>query len=119
MGVLSILTTATNIFPAIKIPIIAVTWRDTGLLSDEMADRIVRFPERTAQTVLKDVEHTESQSVNGTAVDSCPAGIVTHLEVASTETTALQAELSRINIQTRRLTAAVLLIKALRGGWFG
>ena len=42
---------------------------------------------------------------------------MTYLEVASTETTALQAQLSRINILTRRLDAAVLLIKALGGGW--
>ena len=33
-----------------------------------MAKRIVLFSERTAQTVVNDVEHTESQSVNGTAV---------------------------------------------------
>ena len=45
------------------------------------------------------------------------AGLVTYLEVASTETTALQAQLSRINILTRRLQASVLLVKALGGGW--
>jgi outer membrane protein TolC len=44
-------------------------------------------------------------------------GLVTYLEVATTETTALQAQLSRINIQTRRLDASVMLIKALGGGW--
>jgi multidrug efflux pump subunit AcrB len=68
LGVFSILTTATDIFPAIKIPIVAVIWRYTGLLPDEMAQRIVLFSERTAQTTVNDVEHTESQSVNGTAV---------------------------------------------------
>ena len=68
LGVFSILTTATDIFPAIKIPIVAVIWRYTGLLPDEMANRIVLFSERTAQTTVNDVEHTESQSVNGTAV---------------------------------------------------
>jgi hypothetical protein len=68
LGVFAILTTPTDIFPAIRIPIVAVIWRYTGLLPDEMADRIVLFSERTAQTVVNDVEHTESQSVNGTAV---------------------------------------------------
>ena len=33
-----------------------------------MANRIVLFSERTAQTVVNDVEHTESQSVNSEAV---------------------------------------------------
>src|SRR6201746_1465638 len=68
LGVFAILRTSTDIFPDIKIPIAAVIWRYTGLLPEEMADRIVLFSERTAQTVVNDVEHTESQSVNGTAV---------------------------------------------------
>ena len=68
MGVFSIVNTSTDIFPNIKIPIAAVIWRYTGLLPEEMADRIVLFSERTAQTVVNDVEHTESQSVNGISV---------------------------------------------------
>ena len=68
LGVFSILNSATDIFPTIRIPIVAVIWRYTGLLPDEMANRIVLFSERTAQTTVNDVEHTESQSLNGTAV---------------------------------------------------
>jgi multidrug efflux pump subunit AcrB len=68
LGLFAILNTATDIFPNIKIPITAVIWRYTGLLPEEMANRIVLFSERTAQTVVNDVEHTESQSLNGTAV---------------------------------------------------
>lgn len=45
------------------------------------------------------------------------AGLVTYLEVASTENTALQAELSASQIRLRRMNASVLLIKALGGGW--
>jgi outer membrane protein TolC len=45
------------------------------------------------------------------------AGAVTYLEVSSAETTALQAQLSAVSIQARRMDAAVLLIKALGGGW--
>jgi multidrug efflux pump subunit AcrB len=68
LGVYSILNTPTDIFPNIKIPIAAVIWRYTGLLPEEMANRIVLYSERTAQTTVNDVEHTESQSVNGEAV---------------------------------------------------
>jgi multidrug efflux pump subunit AcrB len=68
LGVYAILRTPTDIFPDIKIPIAAVIWRYTGLLPEEMANRIVLFSERTAQTVVNDVEHTESQSVNSEAV---------------------------------------------------
>jgi len=68
MGVYAILRMPTDIFPNIKIPIAAVIWRYSGLLPEEMANRIVLFSERTAQTVVNDVEHTESQSVNSTSV---------------------------------------------------
>jgi NodT family efflux transporter outer membrane factor (OMF) lipoprotein len=44
-------------------------------------------------------------------------GIVTYLEVVTTENAALQAQLSAANIQARRLNASVLLVKALGGGW--
>src|ERR1700721_2504099 len=68
LGVYSILKMPTDIFPNIKIPIVAVIWRYNGLLPEEIADRIVLASERSAQTVVNDVEHTESQSVNGIAV---------------------------------------------------
>src|SRR5580692_10097012 len=68
LGVFVIARTATDIFPNIKIPVVATIWRYTGLSPDELAKRIVLFSERTAQTTVNDVEHTESQSLNGIAV---------------------------------------------------
>jgi multidrug efflux pump subunit AcrB len=68
MGIFTILRTATDIFPAIRIPVVAVIWQYSGLPPDEIANRIVSFSERTAQTVVTGVEHTESQSVGGVAV---------------------------------------------------
>ena len=68
MGGYAILRTPTDIFPNIKIPITAVIWRYNGILPEEIANRIVLFSERITQTTVNDVEHTESQSVNGIAV---------------------------------------------------
>src|ERR1700674_1843855 len=68
MGGYAILNTATDIFPNINIPIAAAVSRYTGTLPKKIANRIVLFSERLAQTTINDVEHTESQSVNGTAV---------------------------------------------------
>ena len=68
MGGYAILNTATDIFPNIRIPIAAVIWRYNGILPEEIANRIVLFSERVAQTTVNDVEHTESQSVTGTSV---------------------------------------------------
>jgi CzcA family heavy metal efflux pump len=68
LGVFSILRTPTDIFPNIKIPVVAVIWKYTGLSPDEMATRLVLASERTAQTTVNDVEHTESQSLSGTSI---------------------------------------------------
>src|ERR1700733_10401442 len=68
MGGLAIMRTATDIFPAINIPVVAAIWNYTGLQPDEMASRIVLNTERTAQVSVNDVQHTESQSLNGIAV---------------------------------------------------
>jgi outer membrane protein, multidrug efflux system len=45
------------------------------------------------------------------------AGLVTYLEVSTAENTSLQAQLANVQIQLRRLSASVLLVKALGGGW--
>jgi CzcA family heavy metal efflux pump len=68
LGLFAILRTPTDIFPNINIPVVATVWRYTGLSPDEMATRLILFTERTAQTTVNDVEHTESQNLNGTAV---------------------------------------------------
>src|SRR3984885_3382635 len=68
MGVFSILRTPADIFPTINIPVIAAIWNYTGLQPEEMATRIVVNTERTAQTTISDVEHTESQSLVGISV---------------------------------------------------
>jgi outer membrane protein TolC len=47
------------------------------------------------------------------------AGLVTYLEVSIAENTALQAQLANVSIQLRRMSASVLLVKALGGGWRG
>ena len=45
------------------------------------------------------------------------AGIVSYLNVVVAQTTALTNERTAVDILGRRLTASVLLIKALGGGW--
>jgi multidrug efflux pump subunit AcrB len=68
LGVFSILRTPTDIFPNINIPIISAIWSYTGLPPEDMANRIIANAERYAQTTVNDVEHSESQSLQGFAV---------------------------------------------------
>ena len=59
---------ATDIFPEIRIPIIAVTFQYTGMPPDEMAGRITGQIERYVTTLVNDVQHVESQSYPGMTV---------------------------------------------------
>ena len=63
-----ILRTPADIFPNIDIPVIAVSWTYTGLNPEEMEGRITTVYERTLTTLVDNIEHIESTTVNGTAV---------------------------------------------------
>ncbi|HMC27205.1 MAG TPA: efflux RND transporter permease subunit, partial [Verrucomicrobiae bacterium] len=65
---LVLLRTPTDIFPEINIPVISLVWTFTGLEPQEMEQRITGNVERGIATLVNDVEHIESQSLNGIAV---------------------------------------------------
>ena len=64
-----ILRTPTDIFPNINIPVISVIWNFTGLSPDQMEGRIISPYERVLTTTVNDIEHLESFSLNGVAVN--------------------------------------------------
>ncbi len=68
LGPIVIFRTPTDIFPNINIPVVSILWNYTGLNSQDMANRIVTLTERTLTTTVDDIEHSESQSLNGIAV---------------------------------------------------
>ncbi len=63
-----ILRTPTDIFPDINIPVISIVWNYQGLSPQEMANRITTTTERALTTLVNDIDHIESQSLNGIAV---------------------------------------------------
>ena len=63
-----LLRTPVDIFPEINIPVIALVWTYNGLEPQEMEQRITSNVERGVQTLVSDVEHTESQSLPGIAI---------------------------------------------------
>src|SRR5450631_1414561 len=60
--------TPTDIFPNIDIPVISVIWQYTGLSAQDISERIVYVTERAMTTTVNNIEHIESQSMNGIAV---------------------------------------------------
>ncbi len=68
LGPLVILNTPTDIFPNIDIPVVSIVWNYQGLDPEEMSNRIVFVTERALTTLVDDIEHIESQSLNGVAV---------------------------------------------------
>src|ERR1700721_2690052 len=68
MGGLAIFRTPTDIFPTIDIPVVSIIWNYTGLVPQDMSDRIVTITERALTTTVDNIEHVESQSLYGIAV---------------------------------------------------
>jgi multidrug efflux pump subunit AcrB len=68
LGGLSILRTPKDIFPNINIPVVSVLWGYSGLSPEQMANRMVVLNERSLTLTVNDIEHIESESLNGIAV---------------------------------------------------
>jgi CzcA family heavy metal efflux pump len=67
-GVLSALRTPTDIFPQIRIPVIAVAWQYTGLQPDQMTGRISTPFQRALSSTVNDVEHIEANTYPGISI---------------------------------------------------
>jgi multidrug efflux pump subunit AcrB len=65
LGLLSIVSMPTDIFPSIEIPVVSVIWNYGGLSATEMEDRITTVVERAMTTTVTNIEHLESTSVRG------------------------------------------------------
>src|ERR1700683_4221695 len=86
---ITILRTPVDIFPDINIPVVSVVWAYTGLSPSEMADRIVTNSERGFTVTVNDIEHQESQSLNGIAVIKIFFRPSVNIAMAVTQVTAI------------------------------
>jgi CzcA family heavy metal efflux pump len=68
VGILAAIRTPVDIFPNIRIPVIAVAWQYAGQSPQDMADRVVSPYERVLTTTVNDIEHIESQSIQGIGI---------------------------------------------------
>ena len=86
---LVVLRTPVDIFPDINIPVISVIWQFNGLSPQEMADRIVSNTERGLTTTVNDIEHVESQAMDGRAIEKIFFQPNANLQTAIAQVTAI------------------------------
>ena len=83
----------------------------------EVEDELAALRQLAIESAREEQAVRSTQIVLEQAEARYRAGVVTYLEVVATENAALGARLAAYDIQLRRLTASVALIKALGGGW--
>jgi len=98
---ITILRTPVDIFPEINIPVVSVIWFYGGLSPTEMANRIVTNSERGFTVTVNDIEHQESQSLNGLAVIKIFFRPGVNIPMALTQVTAMcQTQLRSLPLGT-------------------
>ncbi|HLY11084.1 MAG TPA: efflux RND transporter permease subunit [Planctomycetota bacterium] len=65
VGLLCVLSMPKDILPDIDIPVVSVIWTYSGMSPDEIEKRVVTISERAFTGNVNDIEHIESQSMNG------------------------------------------------------
>src|SRR6516165_433669 len=68
LGAVSIYRMSTDIFPNIDIPVVSVVWQFSGMPADEIESRLILVNERVLTASVNDIEHIESQSLDGVGV---------------------------------------------------
>jgi multidrug efflux pump subunit AcrB len=89
-GTMAVLRTPTDIFPNIRIPVVAVVWSYSGLMPEDMSGRVIYYYERQLTTSVSDIQHIESQSLYG-------RGIVKIFFQPGTNVAAAQAQIAAVS----------------------
>jgi CzcA family heavy metal efflux pump len=98
---LVILRMPVDVLPDINIPVVSVVWNYAGMSPEEMADRIVINSERGLTIAVNDIEHMESQSLNGIGVIKVFFQPTANIQTAIAQTTAMcQTTLRQLPVGT-------------------
>jgi multidrug efflux pump subunit AcrB len=63
-----ILRTPTDIFPTINIPVVSIAWQYAGLSPEELEGRVTTPYEKALTTLVDNIQHIESTTLNGQAI---------------------------------------------------
>ncbi|KDE21160.1 AcrB/AcrD/AcrF family protein [Acetobacter pomorum] len=88
-GIRGIFNTPTDVFPSIRIPVVAVVWTYTGLMPEDMSGRVVYYYERALTATVNNIEHIESQSYYGRGIVKIYFQPGTDTSVAQTQITSV------------------------------
>ncbi|MBS1855377.1 MAG: efflux RND transporter permease subunit [Acidobacteria bacterium] len=87
--------TPTDVFPNIDIPVVAAAFNYNGLNAEEMEERITSVYERILTTTVGDVEHIESQSIDGRAIIKIFFQPTANIHAATAQVTAVSQSVLR------------------------
>src|ERR1051326_4553968 len=90
-----VLRTPVDIFPEINIPVISIIWQFQGMSAQEMADRIVSNTERGLTTTVNDIEHVETQAMDGRAITKVFFHPTANLPISLSQVTAISQTATR------------------------
>ena len=68
LGVTSIRSMPTDIFPQINIPVVTVIWRYTGLRTPEMEQRVSTYSQYSISSNVNGIKDMEAQTFGGISV---------------------------------------------------
>jgi multidrug efflux pump subunit AcrB len=95
IGPLAAMRTPIDIFPEIRIPVIAAIWQYTGLPPDQTAGRMLTQFERTLTTTVNDIEHIEATSYTGIGIVKIFFQPTADIRTANAQVTAVSQTLLR------------------------
>jgi multidrug efflux pump subunit AcrB len=95
IGPLAALRTPIDIFPDIRIPVIAVIWQYTGLAPDQMSGRITTPFQRVLTTTVNDIDHIEATSYVGLGIVKVYFQPNADIRIANTQVTAVSQTMLR------------------------
>jgi NodT family efflux transporter outer membrane factor (OMF) lipoprotein len=94
------------------------TYRQTVLTAfQEVEDELAALRILSQERVQQDAAVTSAQTALARAEDRYKFGVDSYLNVITAQSTLLSNQRTAMNIRLQQMTASVLLIKALGGGW--
>ena len=85
----------------------------------EVEDNLAALRILENEAGVQDEAVSDARQVVTVTTNQYRAGMVSYLDVVVAQATALDNERAAVDLRARRMVAAVLLVKALGGGWTG